>query len=292
MRNLILTVAANYDLERMAPFLCSWREHASDAELMIFTLDCSEDFYNACRRLDVRTRELTGEWKYSLLVDRHFIFRDFLRSEGHDFTDVLISDARDVIFQANPFRVRRDAAVSFAAEDQIIIKCFFNNCWMTNVYGEATRDAFGQETISCAGTTIGICEDIQKYLELMCLELEQHPEPIVNFGDQACHNYIYYQLRPDFIALDRAGRIVQTLGYTLDGRVSIGEDGVRVDDVAPPIVHQWDRNPTSATYVNARYSLDTLNLSPEPWLAARGSALQRWLKKRTPFAIGRSSRPA
>ena len=254
-RNVILTVAANYGSSQIESFLTSWREHAGDAELVLFTKDCEASLRQACRDVGARTIEVTEPWRYGLLVGRHFVFRDFLSSNRSAFDNVLISDSRDVIFQSDPFTVRRDREVWFAAEDERIGGCNFNLFWMANVYGLEMAHDLGQETISCAGTTIGTCEGMLKYLELLCAEADSRPDATTTCGDQASHNYIFYRLRPEFIGLDRGGRIVQTLSHTLDARIAIGGDGVAVDGAVAPVLHQWDRHPKLIDYINGRYRL-------------------------------------
>ncbi len=252
-RNVILTVAAGYGLSQIEAFLSSWHEHAAAAKLIIFTYNCDITLHQACGRLGVETVELTEPWKLSLLVDRHFVFRDFLASCPGDFRDVLITDARDVIFQSDPFLAPRDHEVSFAAEDEVISKCNFNRYWMAHVYGVETAYLLGEETIACAGTTIGTYKGVLKYLQLMCSEATAHPDAVRTFGDQASHNYILYQLQPPFIALDRYDRIVQTLSHTSAARITIRSDQVWVDGATAPMVHQWDRHPNLVAYIGSRY---------------------------------------
>lgn len=262
MRNVIVTVAANYGLDKIEAFLCSWRENAPDAALVVFTSNCEAGLHQACARMGATTIELTEPWRYSLLVGRHFVFRNFLRANRERFDNVLIADCRDLIFQSDPFAVPRDAEVWFAAEDERIGKCDFNRYWMAMVYGGETADELAEETIACAGTTIGTCNGVLRYLDLICHEADARPDRVTLFADQASHNYIFYKLKPDFIGLDRHDRVVHTLNHTSHDRIAVRGDEVWVDGAVSPVVHQWDRHPDLVGFIGRRYRLPA---APGTW---------------------------
>ncbi len=254
-RNLILTVAANYSLTEMEPFICSWQEHAKSAELIVFTANCTSSLHEACARLGIQTVKVAEGWEFSLLMDRHFLYKSFLEAHRTQYDNVLLTDARDVVFQLDPFAVPRDTDVWFAAEDELIGNCGFNRYWMVNVYGLEVANELGGEVIACAGTTIGTLDGVLRYLDLMRIEADAHPYGVGTFGDQASHNYILYKVKRDYIALDRNDRVVQTLNHTSRARLTSCNGEILIDGVAAPLIHQWDRHPELVQFIGERYRL-------------------------------------
>ena len=255
-RNIILAVAFGYSLPKLEPFLASWRENVTTAELVILARDCDDAFYEAAAALGVVVLDAMSRRPYAVMGARHFMYRDVLRAHRRNVDSVLLSDARDVVFQRDPFDVRRDHPVVFAAEDNVLGDCPYNRWWLTRIYGEDTARELGGLAISCAGTTMGTTDGILGYLDLMCGEIDAHSDMVEENGDQGFHNYILYRLKPQFIHLDRADRFVKTLGYTDPDRIGIGANGVLVGGLpAAPVLHQWDRHEVSRDYVQGRYRL-------------------------------------
>ena len=160
-----------------------------------------------------------------------------------------------MVFQSDPFTVPHDTAVWFAAEDELIGSCDFNRYWMVNVNGLEVANELGVEVIACAGTTVGTLDGVLRYLDLMPIESDAHPYGVSTFGDQASHNYILYKVKPDYIALDRNDRIVQTLSHTPSARLALRDGEMLVDGAAAPMIHQWDRHPELVQFIGERYRL-------------------------------------
>ena len=126
---------------------------------------------------------------------------------------IMLSDFRDVMFQANPFKYRTFEWAPPAADltvfqethpNKVINRCIFNGGWIKGCYGEEGLKKIGSNTVSCSGVSIGSRNAIMSYVYLMLQQLN----PKVRFGknstdvnnakcmspgmDQGLHNWLVY----------------------------------------------------------------------------------------------------
>ncbi len=168
---------------------------------------------------------------------RHFLL--FLRLHRSAYRQVLFVDARDTVFQGDPFPV--DGLHVFA-ENGPIGASHFARRWFQLTYGTATWRRLGSRPFLCAGTTLGDAERALAYAELM----SEHCLRFLTLGgeDQAVHNFLVH-----------TGAVAATINAFGDGvainlnqeprqrlRVRSGQL-VDVRDRPFPIVHQYDRVP-------------------------------------------------
>lgn len=253
-KNLILCLAANYALADIAPFVVSRRLHV-DADVVVFSANMDAAFYAAATDygLTVLDADLGAYPTFHPQTARFFRYQQFLAQCGSLYKDVLITDVRDVVFQGDPFAMDRDRSVSFAAEDRLIGECPINTDWLRSAYSGEVADRLADRPISCSGTTIGRFDDIATYIDLMCAEASSTRCPTVGGIDQGFHNYICYEIKPDFAALDESDHIINTVGYTSAERLSVEDGRVLVDGRFAPVVHQWDRHAAIARAIREAY---------------------------------------
>lgn len=261
--NLVLGCCFNYEFRIIEPFIASLLRVGSNTKLCLFASNMDARFYEVARQFDIRVEDLSphmaeGQDPPNI---RFFLYRDYLAKHGTGISQVLLADMRDVIFQSDPFIVPHERGVSFAAEDQLIRgDQNWNAPWVRDIYGDDVLDQIGDNIVSCSGTTIGSLEAISQYLDLMCTEMTQRKVDLRFNCDQGIHNYIVWKLRPDFGKVDFEDRIVNTLYWTNLARVSVENEQVYVDGVAPPVIHQYDRfeNIVNLVASSPRFSINGL----------------------------------
>lgn len=186
--------------------------------------------------------EFVVEQLISIVLARHFHTRRVLAREH--FCQVLLSDSRDVLFQADPFR--GDADLELAMEDQVFGRCAFNDKWMRTTFGQETLDALTGKSVYCVGTILGRHRNVEEVIDRIC-KLVRCARSWRNFGtEQAIFNRVVYNfLSPGDYAIssNRSGRLT-TLGPDPS---TVLVDGCVVDENgAPfPVVHQYDRLPSA-----------------------------------------------
>ncbi len=169
---------------------------------------------------------------------RHFHARSVLSTQ--EFSHVLLSDARDVVFQSDPFA--NPLNLEFAEEEGRFGESPFNDKWIQQSFGSDVFKQISGKRIFCAGTIFGSGSRIREHLDRMCKCIRRLPSWKFGGQDQAVHNYIIHNMLQESefaVSTNRRGRIV-TLGTSRSPEVV---EGCIVDeDGCPfPIVHQYDR---------------------------------------------------
>jgi len=183
---------------------------------------------------------------------RHFLYTAFLEQE-HTFSNVMLSDTRDVVFQKNPFDFPIDDNLCCFLEDPSITIAGeqHNAGWIRRAFGQEILNRIGNSTISCAGITIGSASAILEYTSEMCrILLTPKVRAIAGITglDQGIHNYsIRMNLFGDRLHLyENMKGPVLTMGlmkkdalkFHPDNGLLLNENG----DICHTI-HQYDRHP-------------------------------------------------
>lgn len=183
---------------------------------------------------------------------RYWLYYRFLRDIAPDADVILLSDLRDVIFQADPF----DAPVTgleFYLEDEKsrLGTETFNSRWIRNLYGSQHLARLARECTSCSGTTVGERIAILDYLVEMDHAISWRRRPL-GAHDQGVHNFLIRTGRfPGGKLVPNGHGRVLTMG--LLESVSVTEDVVlNSDGTVPAVLHQYDRHPRLAQQLVAR----------------------------------------
>jgi hypothetical protein len=250
--DLVLTFASNYGFADIEPFVASLLNHGRNVHLTIFAESMDEAFHLLAERLNIEVIPievaLLREWHICNL--RFHLYDEYLRSTAGKWRNVLISDVRDVVFQADPFEESFPAPVVFAAEDGPIGTSGVNHEWLTQRYSPDIAGTLATRPIVCAGTTIGTISGIMAYVEAIWHEIGSDSYDHRRAFDQGSHNYIAWHLAPHWAYVDPEDRIMATIGMTKPERITIVNGLIMVDGKAPPIVHQWDRKPGLVGFIN------------------------------------------
>jgi hypothetical protein len=214
------------------------------------------------RRYGVRTRPMIVTRKVTgpIYAARFQKFAACLAAAAPRYDEVMISDVRDVAFQAHPFPRDLTAGCQFYLEGggKTIGEEPTNLRWMNIFLPPAQVDALRPCRVSCCGVTIGPTAAMTKYLTRLTAYLHALPLRLRRQigADTVFHNLMVHGTG------EAPGRTVEnnvhvaTLGLELASAYQIAPDGeIRAaSGQVPAILHQYDRISTVAAAVAARFS--------------------------------------
>lgn len=196
-----------------------------------------------------------------LQTSRFYNYTDYLLRKRDKYQHVLITDVRDVIFQADPFADFDKNAVQCYEEDLTLAEeRHFNVGWIKSLFGEDSATPFLQEKILCSGTILGPLNKILKYLNAFELLLTQAEDIAPGGSDQGLHNYLIRTgvLREDVNIVKNATGEVLTVSAANISQYRVDFEGRFCDDRnrVIPVIHQYDRDPTLARNFEVRLIMD------------------------------------
>lgn len=192
---------------------------------------------------------------------RFLYFEDFLRRH-ESYERILISDARDVVFQSNPFDLDiSNRLMVFEEHPAKPIDQQPNNAdWIRKLYGKKVLSELSGLPVICCGVTMGSRNRVQEYLSLMNAHI------VSNYSgwgtDQGAHNFLIRKKRTLRTEVFRYGKGPAVhVGIAPRSSIQIDSRGRVVNEDGQPfsIVHQYDRHPDVEALL-----LDQLNQPEEP----------------------------
>lgn len=244
-KNLIMGLAFGYNVDQLKPFVLSLRHHYQDNALFIvseITPELQQFFDANSIRIHVTKTPLA---RNTCQAARYPIYLKCIEQYYPDIDNVLLTDIRDVVFQANPFTEYPKNKLEFFAEAEIFRNCIYNGPWVSKVYGDARLAEIADQSIVCGGTTMGNKEGIVDYLTAMIDEVQRihNSGRILEYGDdQPVHNHIVYSDRFKYANINHNGAgPISTMHYA--GSLKFDRKGYLLDnnDKIVPVVHQYDR---------------------------------------------------
>lgn len=283
--DVVLGYATGYDPADIAPFVRSLRAvFDGPVALVVDETPAMLAFLRDHDVIAVPPRRWTG-WAPHPVMLRFEAF-DRLLGQWPGVTNVLITDVRDVIFQASPFVPAPAPLEVFIEADTPLADHAFNMKHLRALAGEGLATALSDRPCLCVGAVIGARTEVRRLCRLI-LSLAATPRSAIGgaFGaDQAAFNLAIHQelipatVRPNY------GRVA-TLGMT-DGDGLAFHDGqvINPDGSVSPIVHQHDRHPHLDVPVHVRWSG---GLEHRPRIQPRSAGdrltkLKSSLRRRTP----------
>lgn len=226
-------------------------------------------FWRSCfkRLFAMMPAEMSPALKRSMLrfqgmphVTRHFHYDDYLRANP-GFTQVMLTDVRDVVFQDEPFgQFEGGLCVGMESDALTLATETYDREWILGAYGEAMLQQIGDRQISCAGVVIGDAQAMREYIDKMLLEILRLPFRITknrNY-DQAHHNKLLYchDLTATTTWCQPLSSQIATVGVMNSSVFQLTADGVLLneDGRVAPIVHQYDRHPALVEAFAVRFS--------------------------------------
>jgi hypothetical protein len=173
---------------------------------------------------------------------RYAHYLEYLRDHP-EFTQVMISDLRDVIFQHDPFAAPVASLEVFLEEPEMTFGVDgFNRRWIEDLYGVSGVSQLGDRVVSCSGVTFGTRDSMMGYLGAMADEVRRHLPPL-GPRDQAMHNWLLYTDKFDtpLVVSNGYGRVL-TMGAQHHVEVSADGTVINRDGSVPAVLHQYDRH--------------------------------------------------
>jgi rubrerythrin len=261
-KNLILGILDNYTFHQVKKFVYSLKRIGFNGDIYLFIGPSTTpgtirklkrngiklEFFEGLSsvpegNIAIKTFPLRSPINYYNY--RHYLYYDFMIRHRGEYDNVLLTDVKDVYFQADPFSFDMENKLYCALEGPTskIRTCSYNSKWVDYIYGEEVLKQLGDECISCAGTTWGKEEVIIDYLYKMLQELQKVKDAKIAI-DQAIHNYmIYTGMLGEVGFLKNDEGVVLTLSYEEDYTID-KSNVVRVkDDAVVKVIHQFHRRP-------------------------------------------------
>ena len=189
-----------------------------------------------------------GRLFLNVYASRYMRYYTYLIERSGEYSNVMLADVRDVVFQRDPFDFAvGDSVCCFLEDERYTLSEPVNAGWIALVYGDDVLSQMVNAPISCSGVTIGAYSRVVGYLSVMVHHLFRLGENRRwNGMDQAVHNYVIQQGLVENLRLIRNGEgpvltmqlmDLESLSFDLQGRI--------VDKNNNPFntLHQYDRYP-------------------------------------------------
>ncbi len=187
---------------------------------------------------------------------RFFAYLGYLEDSAVPGDRFLLCDARDLVFQADPFALLPPDGVVITQEevDVPLVKNIYNALWYRETFGRKALDRISQRPVVCAGAVAGERNALMELLNTIVAEAVQRP-----FGhghDQAILNHLCFTNRVTATILPNRGSLVWHLYGVPEAEVHVTANHEIVDRAGYvyPVVHMYDRIPQALAAVRARWT--------------------------------------
>lgn len=196
------------------------------------------------RQLQRETNKLVAHTYSSRFVQ----YLDYLENQELRYAKVMLTDVRDVYFQANPFAEVPDGQLwMFQEEGPATLGTERRNGqWIKATFGAKVLKQIAANRILCAGITMGGYHNVLGYLKTM--EPELLTRTPVYIPDQGIHNALAYtgafnHLHP--VIFKNGDGPVLTVGLMRPEQMVFNDAGQLVNPQGKPyaVLHQYDRHP-------------------------------------------------
>jgi len=184
-------------------------------------------------------RTIAGPWLHAS-CQRYTIIQAILQVRT-TYRMVLLTDARDVIFQANPFQfLDEDKLHVFLQHNVIYGDDNLDTVWARSVLGASVANRLTGKAASCCGTTFGGRQILLAYVDAMISTILKYKFSVV---DQVPHNMIAYFGLPSTHVVFHSNEdgAVLTLGGMNLEQVELTSTDLRIRGRVVPVVHMYDR---------------------------------------------------
>jgi len=245
---LILGLAAGYHFGDVRPFLLSLQRSGFQGALALFTSSTTRDSERMaahgatvipCTRLPELAHLPANAWRF-------FLYRDYLQGQTTVFRRILLTDVRDVVFQAEPFSFPWPEGFCLFQEDSRVPlgRCEHTSRWVQGHLGQDILQELAPCPLLCSGATIADHAGMLRYLELMTAWLLPFtPGKRMAGYDQGVHNLLARrELLTPLHIYDNHGPVL-TLGHKRELPKMDGAGLVLNESGQPAVmVHQYDRH--------------------------------------------------
>lgn len=260
-KNLIMGTVMNYDWNMIEPFFVSLRKSGFSGDVVIFVSNIAEPVQQKLQEYGITIvpfQRVGLEQIISPNDYRYYLYLLYLERFKDKYHFVLLTDVRDVIFQAVPFPwflPTDKLSVAVESRRKAIWDDVCNTRWILTKFGaHIFHDLRGYPSI-CSGTTIAPVDIMLSYLNKMisCTFLQGGYFQLI---DQGVHNYLLYTNKVGPAAfMDNSAGVFLTLGLEEAEQILINPQGkiTTRGNTAAAIVHQYDRHKDLVEFVNHTY---------------------------------------
>lgn len=246
-KDLMMGYVSNILIEDTLLFLKSLDQTGFSGELVLFTEGLPPHFEEATKNFTFGVRLIPiqredSEWKYMIYEYRFLQYYKFLLGEGKRYSNVLLTDVRDVFFQTNPFLEdwSKDSITVAVEAWRIYQDETYNGMWIRKKFGNEVLSSIQHQPILCAGTIYGPTIYMIGFLKVLTHILFDNE--YVPQSDQASLNYLVHKEIISAAYSDNESGPMMTVG--LETQFHINEDNqvlLKNGNVAS-IIHQYDRH--------------------------------------------------
>ncbi len=244
-KDLIIGIIENYKFESVFVFLNSLKSTGYNGEILFFYMNIDQFTLEKIRTYGVTLIEYFRPNDFSIYNYRYFLYKDFLEINSRYYSNVLIIDVRDVVFQNKPFynfEHNNNAYVFFEEERvKIIESTDYNAVWVRNAFDNNVLKEIGDNFIINGGTLMGtphsIVLFIRKFIEVFKFSNKHLPL------DQGIFNYLGHKnLVPNLIKVSNNVSAICTMAHMKSYLFKNGIILHKNKQTFANILHQYDRH--------------------------------------------------
>lgn len=193
-----------------------------------------------------------GQFSTRIIHERFFIALKIIKTYCNSFSNVLLTDCRDVVIQRDPFSLINGKLVSGCEPVSIENEQYTLN-WIKEVYGDEVFDRVSNNPVVCAGVTLGPVKQVETYLTEICNEMWRHL-PQMSFKswgyDQSAHIYLIFEKQISLSLTNNQQGLIATVSLECPSNIFIDLQSrlVKVHNNYPAIIHQYDRHPNLLSF--------------------------------------------
>lgn len=259
MNNLVIGTAVGYDWNFVMFFVSSFRLHNKTDDLVLLMDNVDSQTAGWLHTFNVKAVRFNPATYRGSIANTRFI-EYLIYLSKNKYSNVLLCDVRDIIFQSNVFENVQQESYLFFFKEDAAFKIKDNTPtkqWITDFYGEEITAAIDNNSIICSGTIMGDYNSILEFLYLFVEEFNTLSEEKQKlFADQGILNKMAYTgaFKDLPVVLKDNGDIVATLCLTLEKTleksgsdklyIDFREDRIKLNQYTPSVIHQFDRSKT------------------------------------------------
>lgn len=205
-KDCMLTLVDRVALVDLVRFVASFREHSTaHLALLMHSSTCAlAEWKGSCDGVNAIASKYRAEVymvesnSWHAVQGRFVEFRDWL-DKHNGFRNVGITDARDVVFQKDPFAIVKDPQGMYVFLDAGTVQSqSYVNTWTDDCYLQFSGfdqqaheyEAVKLSPLSCAGFSIGSQTALKAYFHGMVYEMERCNRTKIFGPDQATHQWL------------------------------------------------------------------------------------------------------
>jgi len=180
---------------------------------------------------------------------RYFFYQSCVQEFGGYYSHIMLTDVRDVLFQANPFAFEVPDGLCVFLEDRSrnLGSCEHHSRAVCQAFGRPALREMSDQPVVSTGVTLGTTASMREYLarftSILCEKKDRRPI------DQAVHNYLAHREPPATLRrYENSSGPVLTLGGLDATHLPFNDRGQIITPAGQVVntVHQYDRQPELA----------------------------------------------